>query len=41
MLPRTTLAKELGVSDSAIAKRCRIRGISQPGRGYWSKYPSR
>lgn len=31
------LAKELGVSDVAIAKRCKRRGITMPGRGYWAK----
>lgn len=35
--PRSTLAKELGVSDKAIAKRCNVRNIEQPGRGYWAK----
>ena len=35
--PRSTLAKELGISDKAIANRCTRRNISQPGRGYWSK----
>jgi hypothetical protein len=35
--PRTTLAKEFGVSDSAISKRCKLRGISKPPRGYWTK----
>ena len=28
--PRTELAKELGVSNVAIGKRCRTRGIDQP-----------
>lgn len=35
--PRSTLAKQLGVSDIAIGKRCRKRGLSQPPRGYWQK----
>ncbi len=35
--PRSVLAKELGVSDKAIAKRCNKLGISQPPRGYWMK----
>jgi hypothetical protein len=35
--PRTTLAKELGVSDRAIGKRCKVRNIPQPPRGYWAK----
>lgn len=40
-IPRSTLAKQLGVSDKAIAKRCKLRGISQPSRGYWSKKQDR
>ena len=36
-MPRTQLAKQLGVSDKAIAKYCERRGISQPPRGYWRK----
>lgn len=35
--PRSTLAKELGVSDKAIARRCSKFNISQPPRGYWTK----
>ncbi len=35
--PRSQLAKELGVSDKAIGKRCTKLGISQPSRGYWMK----
>ena len=35
--PRTKLAEDLGVSNVAIGKRCRTRGIDQPPRGYWSK----
>lgn len=31
------LAKSLGVSLSALIKRCRQRGIETPGRGYWQK----
>ena len=34
--PRTTLSNRWGVSDSAIAKRCRKLGIRMPPRGYWS-----
>lgn len=37
--PRTQLAKEFGVSDKAIAKRCNKLGIRQPQRGYWSAVP--
>ena len=35
--PRSQLARRLGVSDSAISKRCRKRGIPAPPRGYWQK----
>jgi hypothetical protein len=35
--PTSILAKELGVSDSAIGKRCRLLHISKPKRGYWEK----
>lgn len=35
--PRSALAKRLGVSDVAIAKRCRKHNIAQPPRGYWAK----
>ena len=35
--PSSTLAKELGVSDVAINKFCKIFNISKPPRGYWSK----
>lgn len=35
--PRSILAKTLGVSDKAIAKRCDKLGIAQPARGYWMK----
>jgi predicted RNA-binding Zn-ribbon protein involved in translation (DUF1610 family) len=35
--PLTAIAVKLGVSDKALAKRCKIRKISTPGRGYWSK----
>lgn len=31
------LAKKLGVSDVAIAKRCKKYGIKKPPRGYWKK----
>jgi transcriptional regulator of aromatic amino acid metabolism len=33
----TEIARELGVSDVAIAKRCKKLGIEKPGRGYWAK----
>lgn len=35
--PRSELSQQLGVSDSAIGKRCKSRSIPQPPRGYWSK----
>lgn len=33
---RLQLAKELGVSDVAISKRCKKLGIAQPPPGYWA-----
>jgi|688.fasta_scaffold280228_3 hypothetical protein len=35
--PTSVLSKELGVADTAIAKRCRKLGITKPPRGYWQK----
>lgn len=35
--PAVAVAKELGCSDSALIKRCRVRGIAKPGRGFWTK----
>ena len=35
--PVGTIARTLGISGSAIKKRCRKRGIITPPRGYWSK----
>jgi len=35
--PGRLLSKELGVSDVAIAKRCRILSVPRPPRGYWAK----
>lgn len=35
--PATHVAEQLGVSDSAIAQRCKVRGIEKPGRGEWTK----
>jgi hypothetical protein len=34
--PMSTLAKQLGVSDAAVNKRCRKRGIPTRPRGYWA-----
>ena len=31
------VAKLLGVSDVAVAKRCKRLGIEKPPRGYWRK----
>ncbi len=36
-MPVTKLASILGVSDSAIYKKCKYYGISKPPRGYWAK----
>lgn len=35
--PLRTLAKQLGISDVALAKRCRKLNIPLPGLGYWAK----
>jgi hypothetical protein len=35
--PTSTIAKELGVSDSAIGKRCKKDGIEKPPRGFWAQ----
>ena len=39
--PIVLLAKQLGVSDTAVKKRCRKLGIHTPKRGYWAKYRSK
>jgi len=31
------LAKDFGISDVALAKRCKSLGIPVPGRGYWAR----
>ena len=36
-VPTFTLAKQLGVSDSAIGKKCKQLNIKKPPRGYWAK----
>lgn len=36
-MPTSRLSKILGVSDVAIAKRCKKLGITKPPRGYWEK----
>ncbi len=35
--PMQELAKKYGISDVALAKRCRRKNIPRPGRGYWAK----
>lgn len=35
--PTWELADEFGISDVAIAKECRKRGIPKPERGFWNK----
>ena len=35
--PSSLVAKELGVSDVAISKRCKKLEIKKPERGYWEK----
>ncbi len=36
-MPSSALAKVLGVSDSAIVKRCKKFNINKPDPGYWQK----
>jgi hypothetical protein len=35
--PMSELAKDFGISDVALAKRCRKLGVPVPGRGYWAR----
>jgi len=35
--PTTTIAKQFGVSDTAVSKWCTHYGIEKPPRGYWMK----
>lgn len=35
--PACIVAKQLNCSDVALAKRCKRRQISKPGRGFWAK----
>src|SRR5580700_1660225 len=35
--PLSSLAQDFGISDVALAKRCRRLGIPLPGRGYWAR----
>ena len=34
--PRTTLAKEMGVSDVWMGKQCRALNVPAPPPGYWA-----
>ena len=36
-LPGSKLAEEFGLSDIAIAKRCKKLNVPRPSRGYWAK----
>lgn len=36
-LPMRTLAKSMGISDVALAKRCRAANIPVPPRGWWAR----
>lgn len=35
--PMVELAQDLGLSDVALAKRCRKLRVPVPGRGYWAR----
>lgn len=35
--PQRELAREFGVSEATIAKRCKVLEIKKPERGFWSK----
>jgi hypothetical protein len=35
--PTSQIGKDLGVSDKAIEKHCKKRGLKKPPRGYWAK----
>jgi hypothetical protein len=39
--PMQRLAKQIGISDVAIAKHCRKLGVPVPERGYWNKLQAR
>lgn len=38
--PRTTLAREMGVSDVWIGKQCRALNVPAPPPGYWARRAS-
>lgn len=40
-VPTTTIAKQFGVTDNAVAKWCKTYGITKPGPGYWTKLHSK
>lgn len=35
--PTSEVAKDVGISDVALAKRCRKGGVAKPPRGFWAK----
>ena len=37
-MPTSRVARLIGVSDVAVAKRCKKLGIKKPPRGYWAKF---
>lgn len=37
LYPVTTIAKEIGVSDTAVKKRCRKLGLVTRARGFWGR----
>lgn len=39
--PATAIASDFGVSDVAVAKKCKAMSISKPPRGYWAKMQDR
>ena len=38
--PTIEVAKILGVSDVAVAKRCKRLNVPKPPRGYWARVKS-
>lgn len=38
--PSTRVARDFGVSDVAVAKRCKRLGLTKPPRGFWAKVES-
>jgi hypothetical protein len=38
--PATHVARDIGVTSTAIKKRCEVLGIDTPPRGYWAKKKS-